>query len=323
LGTKVGPASQAQKSVRRAPDSPLEFWNELPKWGKILCYGVIAILAMSIVVRLGTAPKSFARSAWGVLQLAAAIGTLLAVHLWVVLAATMKASRIALIDALIHPIEVWRPTIHQLPRTARRVWLGCWSVTAAICAMTVIGGIRYSVIVDDWGFKKRKTKSVMAQIRDSIENKADEEASAEVVEEAVGDSAAGEEGENMADADRDPENIADDAELGKLSSECVVIGYNVDPSTGRISELVMGSLVDGEYKYVGSVTQGIAPEIQDQLLQRLPTLKRKTAVIQCPREAVWVKPEIGCRTSFKSWTDDKLMHEAAVKELVVESNEKK
>jgi ATP-dependent DNA ligase len=85
----------------------------------------------------------------------------------------------------------------------------------------------------------------------------------------------------------------------------------------------MGSLVDGEFKYVGSVTQGIAPEIQEQLLQRLPTLKRKTAVIQCPREAVWVKPEIGCRATFKSWTDDKLMQEAAVKELVVESNEKK
>src|SRR5262245_53137273 len=72
LGTSVGPASQAQKSVRRAPDSPLEFWNELPRWGKILCYGVIAILVMSILARLGTAPKSFARSAWGVLQLAAA-----------------------------------------------------------------------------------------------------------------------------------------------------------------------------------------------------------------------------------------------------------
>src|SRR5262249_44800605 len=115
---------------------------------------------------------------------------------------------------------------------------------------------------------------------------------------------------------------AEESELDMLSSECVVIGYNVDKSDGSVSELLLGSVVDGELKYVGSVTQGIPAEAQEQLLQRLPTLERKSAFIKCPHDAVWVKPVVGCKPRFKAWTEDKLMQQPVFKELLADITDK-
>jgi ATP-dependent DNA ligase len=97
-----------------------------------------------------------------------------------------------------------------------------------------------------------------------------------------------------------------------------VIGYNLDRSTGNVSELLLGSVVEGELKYVGSVTEGIPENIQQQLSERLPTLERKSAVIKCPRDAVWVKPVISCMAGFKSWTEDKRMQQPVFKELLAD-----
>ncbi len=102
------------------------------------------------------------------------------------------------------------------------------------------------------------------------------------------------------------------------SSECVVIGYNRDRATGNVSELLLGSIVDGELKYVGSVSEGIPENIQQQLSQRLPALERKSAIINCPHDAVWVKPVIGCMASFKSWSEDKRMEQPVFKELLAD-----
>jgi ATP-dependent DNA ligase len=103
-----------------------------------------------------------------------------------------------------------------------------------------------------------------------------------------------------------------------MTSECVVIGYNIDRSNGSVKELLLGSIVDGELKYVGSVTEGIPVEIQQKLSERLPALERKTAFVKCPHDAVWVKPIIGCKASFKSWSEEKLMQQPVLKELLAD-----
>jgi len=317
LGICVEPAMETRCVALPAPKSPLEMWARLPAWAKVLCCGVLAIFGLSILIRLGTAPKTFARSLCGVAQLAAGTGIFLTLHALAVLTATMKANRLGFIDAILHPFEVWRPTLQDLPRTGRRVCLATWGFTAAFCAITVIGGIRYSALVDDWGFKKRAAPNLMEEIRKSLVDKANEDEGADTLEDAVKD-LAGEEGESDSEK-KDPETAAEEeSELDMLTSECVVIGYNTDRSNGNVSELLLGSVVDGELKYVGSVTEGIPEGVQQQLLQKLPPLERKTAFIKCPHDAVWVKPVIGCKAGFKSWTEDKLMQQPVFKELLAE-----
>jgi len=276
LGICVEPANETRSVAVPAPKSPFEMWARLPVWAKVLCCGVLAIFGLSIAIRLGTAPKGFARSLCGVAQLAAGMGVFLTLHAVAVLTATMKSNRLGFIDAILHPFEVWRPTLQDLPRTGRRVCAASWGFTAAFCAITVIGGIRYSALVDDWGFKKRAAASLADEIRKSLVDKANEEDGADTMEDAVKD-LAGKDGESETE---EPTTAAEESELDMLTSECVVIGYNTDRANGNVSELLLGSVVDGELKYVGSVTEGIPEGVQQQLLQKLPPLERKTGVHQ-------------------------------------------
>jgi hypothetical protein len=313
LGISVEPALAARKEDVPAPKSPVEMWARIPVWGRVLCGGVLAIFVMSLLIRLGTAPQGFARSLLGVLQLAVGMGFFLTLHAVAVLMASMKSNRLGFIDAILHPFEVWRPTLQELPRTARCVCLASWGLTAALCAVVVIGGIRWSAIVDDWGFKKRAAANLADEIRKSLGEKAREEAGADNLNDAVKN--LGGEGDSGTEGS---ETAAEESELDMLTSECVVIGYNLDHSTGNVSELLLGSVVEGELKYVGSVTEGIPENIQQQLAERLPTLERKTAVIKCPHAAVWVKPVISCMAGFKSWTENKQMQQPVFKELLAD-----
>jgi ATP-dependent DNA ligase len=79
-----------------------------------------------------------------------------------------------------------------------------------------------------------------------------------------------------------------------------------------------GSLVNGELKYVGSVTEGISEDVQKELSRRLPELKRETAFIECSGSGIWVKPVIACKTSFRSWTEETMLKETKFKELMAE-----
>src|SRR5262249_9057376 len=146
--------------------------------------------------------------------------------------------------------------------------------------------------------------------------KAKEEEGADNMEDAVKDLAGDGEGGDGEGENMDPEAAAGDSELDMLTSECVVVGYNRDRATGQVSELLLGSIVEGELKYVGSVTEGIPESMQQQLSERLPTLERENAVIKCPHNAYWVKPVIGCTTRFKSWTEENLMQKPVLKELL-------
>jgi len=66
------------------------------------------------------------------------------------------------------------------------------------------------------------------------------------------------------------------------------------------------------------VTQGISPEIKEELAARLPKIERQTPFLKCPRLGTWVKPTITCRTSFKYWSDEKVMEQPLFKELLAE-----
>lgn len=310
LGTSVGEQDTAEKPAVEsivAPRSPLDIWLQAPAWIKILCLGVLAIFGVSLAGRLVTLDKSVFRSLWGTLQLIVGLSVLALFQVIATIKATFKNNRTSFMDGIVHPFDVWRPTIHELPGTARRVWLAVWGLTAALCAVAIVGGIRYSVLFEDWGFQQRANSDISAQIK----AKATEEAlagakKAENLEDAIRDAAATD-GKTEAESD-----------LEMQSNDCVVVGYNVNPADGKIAELLLASVVDGKLQYVGVVRQGIPDEIRAELANRLPDLKRQSPFVKCPGAGVWVKPIVACRTKFKSWTDDKQMTDVKFSELLAD-----
>jgi ATP dependent DNA ligase C terminal region len=316
LGTCVtsiaeeGPAAGTSPEDLPPPSSHLEALARLPKWAYVLAAGVLVIFAVSVTVRVVTPDDSLARSLWSLAQLAIGGVTFISMHVYVFFKAGAKADRFSFFDLIIHPIDVWRSSFQELPATSRRIWTGTWGLMAALCAMLIIGGIRYSALTDDWGFKARPKKNLMKKITDQMIANAKE-----------GDP--GEEADDeAAKKKKEDEKKKKKSDIEMLSAECVIVGFNADRNTGEIKDLVLATIVDEKLQYAGTVTGNIPPEMQEQLRERLPKLTQDQPFVKCPVSALWVKPIVTCRTSFKSWSNNKRMQQPAVKELLADTDAK-
>jgi hypothetical protein len=312
LGISLGPTANSSSATAGGPKSRGVSWQHIPVWAKVLAAGVIFIVAANIGARLAIPKMGTARTLVAFLQLVAGLGIAALMHCAAFFKAAMSNHRFYLIDAVLHPVETWKPTIQELPRTARRIWLGVWGLTCAICAVVIIGGIRYSALVDDWGFRNRVTSEMASRVRiESVERLVGGGALAGNLEEEVQKRAEQEAREAALRAQSD-------LELELQTADCVVVGYNVSARDGSVCELLLASLVNGELRYVGTVKQGIPPEALEELSRRLPELKRDKAFVDCPGTAIWVKPVVACKTWFQSWTEDHQFNEAKFKELMSE-----
>jgi len=286
----------------------------MPPWTKVLCIGIVAIIVESLLVHAVTVHDSLLRRVWGLLQLLMGLGVFAMFHAIAAVKASMSNNKISVIDAIMNPAEVWRPTIDALPQTARRIWMASWGLTAAICAMFIVGGIRYSALVDDWGFKKRVDSALSVHVRSSKAQKAagagpsggDPNTNTGMNESSDG-------GLTLA-----AESAQGGADTGMLALDCVVVGYNLNPRDGTIVNLILASLVNGELQYVGKVSKGIPEDVGNELAARLATLKKKVPVVKCRSSAIWVKPVVACKANFAAWTDDKMMVDPEFQELMAE-----
>jgi hypothetical protein len=312
LGISLGPTAISDSQTLGGANSRGVSWQRIPLWAKILAAGVVFIVAANIGARLAIPKTGTVRTLVAFLQLVAGLGIAALMHCAAFFKAAMSNHRFYLIDAVLHPVETWKPTLQELPRTARRVWLGVWGLTCASCAVVIIGGIRYSALVDDWGFRNRVATAMASRVRiESIERLVGGGTLAGNLEEEVQKRAEQEAKEAALRAQNG-------SELEMQTADCVVIGYTVSARDGSVSELYIASLVNGELKYVGTVKQGIPEGAREELSRRLPDLQRDTPFVDCPGTAIWVKPVVACKTSFQSWTEDHLLNEATFKELMSE-----
>jgi hypothetical protein len=296
----------------RRPKSVRDAWADLPVWAWILVAGAMVIFTINVSVRFVLLDHSPARMRFALLELAAGLGVFVTMHCAASVTASLSDAGVRFVDILLHPVICWRSTIQQLPGTARRVWLAAWGLTAAVSALVVVGGIPYGALFDDWGFRNRVKEQMASAVRkESAERLVGGGALAGNLDEKV---------RERSDVEaRDAARRAEDgSELEMQSTDCVVIGYNVSSSDGAVSELLLASLVNGELKYVGSVRQGISEEVRQELSRRLPDLQQDTAFVSCPDSAIWVKPIVACKTSFRSWTDDMFLSGTKFKELMAE-----
>ena len=316
LGISIGPALEVMGEAQSEPQTALDVWRRLPNWARVLVAGILAVFAISVAVRVANPRATMFRNTWAALQLVGGLALFFTLHAMAMVRATIRYVNFGFVDAMLHPIDAWRPTFRELPALAPRVWLAAWGLTGAVCAIVILGGVRYAVLVEDWGFRKPVNGAVRARVRISA------------LEKAVAEGALAEDFEKAATERAEIEaRIAAEAEargidLDVISADCVVIGFKLN-ADGSVSELLLASLVGEELHYVGSVSDGIPDDVRRDLAARLQTITRDKPFVECSAAGTWVKPIITCKTNFKSWTPDKQFYDVTFKELLGDIEEVK
>ncbi|HZT82360.1 MAG TPA: hypothetical protein VFA26_19180, partial [Gemmataceae bacterium] len=282
---KAPPPRPAAPARRHSFLGAVEFWELLlrtPPWARVLALGVVAVAAASVAANLLLPDDSLPRALCSSLQLAAAMLLLFLAQLWAMFLVAAGDEKLGPKDLFLS-FRLWAVTIKRLPETRKPVWLGAWCLTAALCAVFVIGGLGY------WGRYYKPKRVATRGIRHAVAIQ--EAGGTDSLEESVRDAA-------VQAVKGDPKKGKDKEDALKPDPrptvECVVIGYLMSPS-GQLDGLVLATLKDEKLAYAGVVRRGLTPEAQQELLARLKKLKRDEPLIRGLRlEAIWVKPKIFC-----------------------------
>ncbi len=272
--------------------SHLEVWKSLvPGWGWALLAGVLVLLGISVAARL-VVPAGTARAIWTYAQFAAGMAAFIGAHIACYMFAIMQDSTLNVLDIVLKPFAIWMITLRELPRSFKRVALGCWAQTAMLFAAFVVGGVRYDEIID-WGKvppKKKPQPNVVAPINVPEEEQSMEEAMDEFTK-------------NAGVTADEKNSVPPDLGNRRKMSRCLVIGFTPGRETDFISLLLAIDEGGGRWRYAGAVKEGIAIEARSILNQRMRRLLRSKPVVPCNAHAFWIEPKLMCTVWYEDWTE--------------------
>lgn len=265
--------------------SLMEVWgNLIPKWGWLLIATSLAVVVISVAVRLLTPPGSF-RTIWSVTQLFVGITLTVLGHVATFVWMLSTEFDMGMTDVLLKPIKIWKRVFVELPR---RFWLlnaTTASLTAALSAGLIIGGIPYERLWD-WGFKAPPKQNLMGAMMSQAQKVKGRD---ENLEEAVNGFA------GNASTDANSQNNPN--ATPRLTADCVVIGYT-PRQEGKAAQLWLASEFGGKLVFVGRVTPQLGSEEMDEFLAKLESSHAPRAFVPAPGEPQWVKPSFTCRVTY-------------------------
>jgi hypothetical protein len=185
-------------------------------------------------------------------------------------------------------------------------------LTAAFCAVVIVGGLNYSAIFEDWGAKKRAAPSIVQAITDQARQ--EREGGADSLEDAIND---------FAGEDEEKEKAAAAENLQPI--DCLIFGYTTHGKRPEdpFSTILLGAMIDEQIKFVATLSAHELPqEAQDELNRRMHTLRRKSPFVPVPlttewaKSAHWLKPKLMCQVAFKGWSNTHKLRDPVFKQLL-------
>jgi hypothetical protein len=236
----------------------------MPGWAWPLLGGMAAIATICVLADYLLDEECLARALWSAIWIVLGVAGLISAQLWAVLMVGAGEDKIGAKDVIM-PGRTWLAACRRLPATRKPVWLGAWSLTALICAVTVVGGFGY------W-MELLRTR----QLRIMAENLANVSTAKET------------------DREDKPAGAPSAPEEKKPATLCVVIGYQGDDT--EVSALALASMKGNGLQFVGVVREGLSPAQRRALMSRLSKLTRPEPLIPGTglKGMVWVKPGVFC-----------------------------
>lgn len=97
--------------------------------------------------------------------------------------------------------------------------------------------------------------------------------------------------------------------------KCAVLGYTT--SGDQVASLALAVEQNGKLRFAGAVTEGITPEIGQELLSRLAPLRRPTPALDgLTGSGNWVEPEVAVEVTHNGYEDDQRLKEPVFKRLL-------
>ena len=287
------------------PAGPTNVWQVIPGWLWIFAGGVVVITALSIWAALTLGDDSAVRTLWTLAQALIGLMVFGIAHLSAYMLACTKTDKIGPFDYFMKPVEIWKPSIRQLPAGWNRVCLGGWSSFAIFAAFVFIGGIDINAVFEkDWGFEKQAQANLLHAIVD--EARKQKEGAEENLEGAM----------NQFVGEGEPK---EDKNKPLPAVECVVIGYVPTDDAEVFSAVVLASLVEGKLRYVGTVSSAEIPEEhRDVLRKRMPRLQQERPLVKSPVPANWLRPVLLCRVNYSEWSSQKQLKGAVFEKMLAD-----
>jgi hypothetical protein len=295
LGTKVSAA--ALQPIGGEPEE-LQPAGPLPLWIKVFPCGVLAILAVSIAVRMRI-PEDGPRTIWSLSQLGLGVILLIASHVQAFMVSGSRANGLTMMDLVLSPLAVWKPVFHRLPGTGMLVSRGAWGGAAALCAVLVTGGLGWDNLNQLFAPQSQHDKlspfqAAMLLAGKGQENGGDPEDIDEAMEDFVEE--IGAEGFTVGQGPTKPEP--------EMKSQCAIVGFTQDIKGGLHSVLLATMVAGKPEKFVAKLpVDQLDPAIRAKLEAQLPRLLSRRAYVRCPVRAHWVKPELTCMIGYDRGED--------------------
>jgi len=290
-------------------------------WIRCAVAGSIVILLVSgcsIAARFLTAAYSAERFWYSIPQVGVGCVMLLSAHLAASVWGLLHASDVRITAIVTNPIDLWRVTFEQLPKSWRRLSIGGGGLLAILLGLTVVEGVTLSHLTGTRSIppKPKLFSSLVGQATAAARAQADGQPQPQSLEEAIEQFA--DQGEEFTEGaiddiaafnPWDKNSVDEEDEAGETESEdadavrpevtvtCVIVGYTVGDN-GRIHELLTAAMHRGRLTYAATVSDGVKERLPVTVAKQLQQLVQKKPPIVCPtagRKVVWVRPAATCQ----------------------------
>ncbi len=302
LNLHIDVEQEQQEEAEPEPQKvdPLEMLRQIPPWVPILLAGAVVLTIVSVAARMTIPVTSMSRPIWALSQFAIGFVLFVIAHFAAYLYAIVEDSSFTVLDILLRPLKVWGPTIHGLPETSKRVYMGSWGVLAAVLGLFVVDGIPYHKLWE-LGPEEQAKPNLVHAVTDMARAGEDSDMSMEEAIEAF----AGQAGTD--DLTPPPLDDYDPYEPPSRPRhiDCLIVGYEPHELDG-FTALALAGVHKGALRYIGTVSnEYINPEMRAELLAQMELLVRDRPFVLAREEGFrWLAPKLTCRIGYDHWDED-------------------
>jgi hypothetical protein len=311
----------APQAAPTAADTYLGMLQAVPNWARILYAGVIAIFVATLTAAVALPADGPSRLIWTIAEAVVGVVAVGVAQVTVFLSTVPNSDRYGPFDVVLKPCEIWKSTIRDLPADAWRLWQVAWGLTASLSSLVLIGGIRYSAVFEvpeaDMHIRKNVAPTVIAKTQGQVSDKQLDSYKAAMGKQPVSTGTPEKSAKIQAEKMGPPQGLP--LSVGARQAECAIVGY-VKDTQGRIASILLGSIVDGQFTYVGTLRASQIPvAVRDALESRLPQLEQAAPSLSTSQAATWLKPVLTCRIDHGGLTRAKTLKDAKFGDLRTES----